>query len=549
MSISRVPGIRHLHGVETEMLITFLVPSPPDISAFGVRSLSAYLRSLGHETRIIFLPGSIGRLNKSGAFAYRYSPAVIDELIELSRGSDLIGVSFMTNYFDRAMQVTEAIKKALKIPVVWGGIHPSCKPEEALGYADMVCIGEGEETLRELCEKMNSGGGYYETPGLWFRKSGNIVRNPLRPLLRDLDSIPHFDFSNNNHFILSKDQKHIMRLNDDILGETLPLLPFFGSTLKRAYRTMTDRGCPHRCSYCNVSNLKAMYKGDSSPYLRARGIANVIDELVSVKRRFPFIEVIQFFDDTFFARPLKQLEEFAALYKEKVSLPFYCQASPSTLTGEKLSCLIDAGLVYVEMGIQTGSKRIRDMYHRTESNEKILEVTRLLHRHSAQLLPPDYHIIIDNPWETAGDLLETARLLFQVPKPYGLCISSLVFFPGTELYNKAVSEGLIENETRDIYRKPFYLPPKKTYQDFLIYLLTFQHFPRLILSAMMSDRAVRSFSRLRLSLLYGMSYALGEGIRLGLKGLRAVLRGDWKRIVDYLKKLLIRDPVVAGRKN
>jgi radical SAM superfamily enzyme YgiQ (UPF0313 family) len=291
-----------------------------------------------------------------------------------------------------------------------------------------------------------------------------------------------------------------------------------------------------------------MYREDSSPYLRARGIASVIDELVATTERFPFVEVIQFFDDTFFARPLKHLEQFAALYKEKVALPFYCQASPTTLTGEKLSCLIDAGLVYVEMGIQTGSRRIKEIYRRPESNEKILEVTRLLHRYSDTLLPPDYHIIIDNPWETADDTLETARLLFAIPKPYGLCISSLVFFPGTELYRRAVNEGLIKDETRDIYRKPFYIPPKRTYQNFLIYLLTFQNFPRWILSALMNDRAVRFFSRLRLAPVYSIFYAVGETIRLGLKGVHAVMRGDWIRIAGYIKRLFIRDPVAAGRK-
>lgn len=530
------------------MIMTLIAPTPPDISAFGVRSLSSYLRANGHETKIIFLPGSIGLLKEGGKFIYNYDKLVLEQIVEICRGSDLIGVSFMSNYFDRALQVTEGIKGHLAVPVIWGGIHPSCKPEESLKYADMVCIGEGEEALLELLDRFKGRKEYSDIGGIWFRKGSEIVKNQIRPLINGLDALPQFDFSNANHFIYDKDSRKIVPLNDEIFMKTLPLLPYFNNTLKRAYRTMTDRGCPHKCAYCNVSNIKAMYKNDKSPYLRERSIKKVIDELVDIKRRFPFVEVIQFFDDTFFARPYRQLEEFAILYKEQVSLPFYCQASPTTLSEEKLKCLVAAGLVYVEMGIQTGSKRIKELYHRLESNEKILEGTNLLQKYSSKLMAPDYHIIIDNPWETWEDTMETVRLLFKAPKPYGLCISSLVFFPQTELYNKAIREGIIKDELSEIYRKPFYVPPKRTYPNFLIYLLTFQRFPRWILRLLLNKQVATFLAQKKLSVFYRASYAIGETLRFSMKGGRAVLRGDWKRILNYCEHLIVKDPVVAGRK-
>jgi len=530
------------------MKMTLLAPTPPDISSFGVRALSSYLRSKGHQTKIVFLPGSIGLLKEGGTFVYTYSNETLDQITDLCRDSDLIGVSFMSNYYDRAITVTQSIKKSLKVPVIWGGIHPSCKPEECLEYADMVCVGEGEDALLELFERMSGGGDVHGVQGVWSRKGAEIIRNGHRPLIRDLDVLPHFDFSNEGHYICARDSRDIVPLTDDIFRKSLPVLPYFDGSLKIAFRTMTDRGCPHKCAYCNMSNIKEMYRDEGTPFLRARSIGNVIDELATMKNKFPFVEVIQFFDDTFFARPFKQIEQFSALYREKVGLPFYCQASPTTLTQEKLACLVDAGLVYVEMGIQTGSKKIKELYHRPESNEKILEVTNLLHEYRSRIMTPDYHVIIDNPWETTNDIMETVRLLFKIPKPYGICISSLVFFPGTELYNKAVGEGLIQDETTDIYRKPFYIPPKKTYPNFLIYLLTFQHFPRWLLSHMIGDRAVRFFSRVKVGPLYSLFYAVGESLRLAIKGWKAFRRGDWKRIVDYLKRLIMHDPVVAGRK-
>ena len=62
-----------------------------------------------------------------------------------------------------------------------------------------------------------------------------------------------------------------------------------------------------------------------------------------------------------------------------------------------MECLVNAGMVYVEMGIQTGSERIKHLYNRNESNEKIIKATELISRYLPRILPPDYHIILDNP--------------------------------------------------------------------------------------------------------------------------------------------------------
>ncbi|MBF0538265.1 MAG: B12-binding domain-containing radical SAM protein [Nitrospirae bacterium] len=530
------------------MKLTLITPTPPDISAFGVRSLSAYLRGKGHAVDIIFLPGSIGLLKEGGGYVYSYEPALLDQIVEFCRNSQLIGLSFMTNYFDRATQVTQRLRKTLRTPIIWGGIHPSCKPEEALDFADIVCVGEGEEALLELMQHMQTGTDFHGIAGLYFKKDANIIRNPLRPLISNLDVLPPFDFSNNAHYIYDKDTEGIVPLDTKFFKDVLPFLPYHDGRLKRAYRTMTDRGCPHRCAYCNVSNLKAMYKDNKTPYLRQRSVPVVIQELVDIRRRYPFIEVVQFFDDTFFARPLREIEEFAGLYRQQVGMPFYCQASPTTLTEEKLLPLIEAGLTYVEMGIQSASSRIKALYRRTESNEKVIEAAKLLHRYRSKLLPPDYHIILDNPWEEVSDTVETARLLHRLPKPYGLCISSLVFYPQTELYVKAIAEGIIKDDVTQVYRRPFYMPPKSNYQNFLIYLSTFQHFPRSIMTILLSQGTVVFFSALRLNAFYDVLYKVGELTRLVSKGLAALKNHDWRRIKLFAAKLTAKDRIVSGRK-
>ena len=116
-------------------------PTPLDVSAFGVRSLSAFLKQKGINVRNIFLSGGVEKYRYRKDYLYRYDKKLIDEVIDLCKGSDLVGISLMTNYFERAIQITSEIKFATDLPVIWGGIHPTVMPEECIKYSDMVCIG------------------------------------------------------------------------------------------------------------------------------------------------------------------------------------------------------------------------------------------------------------------------------------------------------------------------------------------------------------------------------------------------------------------------
>lgn len=506
--------------------IVLITPTPVDISAFGVRALSAYLKREGHQTELIFLPGGTEQMKFNRNYVYSYDREIIDQIVDISKGADLIGVSFMSQYFDRAVQITNAIRKATHTPVIWGGIHPTVKPEQSLQYADMVCRHEGEGALQELLEKIDKGADYYSTKNIWFRKNGTIIKNDSRPYIQELDALPFVDFDLQGHYILDPLKNSIVAMDDQHLKRHLPHLPYFHHKFKVTYRTMTSRGCPHQCTYCASSALTT---------LRRRSVSHVISELMAIKKKYPFIEMINFFDDTFFAAPIGYFEEFKDAYKKSIGLPFYAQCSPTTLNEAKLSCLVDAGLIFNEMGIQTGSERTQKLYKRVVPNEKVLEAAQLLHRYGPKLLPPHYHIILDNPWESEEDLLDTLKLVLKLPRPFKFCIASLIFFPGTELYERAKREGLITDEIKEVYRKPF-LYPRGTYLNYLIYLAGLQYVPRWILKLLSIKPLVLLFSHDWLTGFYERMYHLTEKIRLFEKGIVAVTTGDFKRIYRYVTR-------------
>ncbi|PIE72314.1 MAG: B12-binding domain-containing radical SAM protein [Deltaproteobacteria bacterium] len=516
--------------------VTLITPCPPDISAFGTRSISSFLRSKGHQTNIIFFPGVIGLQGGEGTSGQYYNDTILTQVKEICSDSSLVVISFMTSYLERAIQLTTTIRKDTSARVLWGGMHTMLKPETVLDYHDLILVGEGEEAILELVEQITAEKSVDNIQGIWTRKNGHIIDNGIRPPIQDLDQLPFYDFSSQHHYLHEPEFNRISIMNEESFKNYLTPMPFFNNTLKLTYRTITDRGCPHVCTYCNAPALKRLFEPCNVPYFRHRSPAHVIKELSYIIKKYPFVEAIQFFDDTFFSRPARWFEEFAIEYKKQIDLPFYCQTSPTTVNRKKLELLMDAGLVFIEMGIQTGSDKIRKLYRRKETNQMILDGVRLIHSYFPRLMMPVYHFIIDNPWETEEDQMDTVRLIADFPKPFGLAVASLIFFPDTGLFERARDEGLVFLEKDEAFHPPFYIPHQKNYPGFLLYLLTFPYFPKSILKVLMHHNVAAFFSRHTPQTFYQAAHSIGEFVRSAIKGFHLILRGDFKRIIRYFKR-------------
>ncbi len=470
-----------------------LVSPYPDVHAFGPRTLSACLKRAGHSVQLVFLPHP---------FAERYSEQTLTELAALAKGTDLLGISLMTNFFENAVQLTQALQGRIGVPVLWGGIHPTVRPAECMEHADMVCVGEGEETVVELAARMERGQSIRNIQGLWLRDKQDIVCNPPRLLISDLDSIPFPDYEVETHFILSE-------------GHLRPMdMPLLAHYTRGIYMTLATRGCPFGCAYCCNNTLNSMFPGHKT--VRKRSVDNVIKELAQVKARLPFVQRIQLDDDAFFLYTDGEIQEFAQRYKESVGLPLAVTgATPSTLSESKLSSLVDAGLIFIRLGIQTASERTKRLYGRHMPNKEVEEAVRVIHQFQDRIPLPAYEVIVDNPWETDQDLVDTLMFMANLPPPYYLFVYSLTFFPETDLYRRAKEEGIITDDLRDVYRKAMYLP-RRTYLNRLFLLLHvyarrgYSIPPRWM--AILTQRALR---RSRLAWLpYAMLRAVGAGFEL-----------------------------------
>ncbi|HHT9111845.1 MAG: B12-binding domain-containing radical SAM protein [Planctomycetes bacterium] len=465
------------------MKITLISPYP-DITAFGIRTISAYLKNHGHKTQLIFLPDPFGDNLAFGV--KRYNESVLDALIPLCKDSNLIGISLMTNFYEGAVQITKKLKAGLESPIIWGGIHPTIRPEESIEHADIVCMGDGEDSLLELVTRMGKGEPYIDIKNLWFKGSGKVVKNPPRNLSHNLDIYPRPDYSMDDHHIMYEGK--IQPLTFALMKQYFEKGTVSQYLKKIGYQTMTGRGCPHKCTYCINDTLKTMYNNDN--YLRWRSTAHVIDELLWVKESLHYVGYIWISDDAFFARNKNNLEEFCKEYKEKIGLPFTCLASPMTISEEKMEMLVDAGLIYLQMGVESGSKRIQELFNRKQmDNEKLMKAFRIINKYKDRMYPPSYDFILDVPYETDMDKVDSLKLIAEIPKPFHLQPFSLVLYPGTKLYEQARKDGLIADEKKQIYEKS-YTMRSQTYLNLLITLSKNGKFPSPLLRFFVSSPTV-----------------------------------------------------------
>ncbi|MFC1698996.1 B12-binding domain-containing radical SAM protein [Candidatus Omnitrophota bacterium] len=402
---------------------------PQSTIANGVRCLSTRLRENNYPVRLIFEQGNTNRMICDSNYIYRYKQSVLDEIIEFCQGADLVGFSLMTNFFDRARQLTVEIKKRLSVPVVWGGIHPTMCPEESLEYADIVCIGEAENSLIELIKKMEQGRDYFDTRGFAFKKNGQIIKNDPSQLVK-ADEIPPPDYNYQEHWIISEGR--LIKLSEK------GFLKLNGNQLSYA----TSRGCPYKCSYCGNNVLLKLYPDG---FLRARSLTGVVNELERIVNKIPGINKIFFNDDNFMSHTIDEFREFAAMYKRKVNLPFSCITTPAS-NEQKFKILSGVGLQAVYFGLQTVNENVLREYNRPVSNSKVRQAAMDLAKYESKI-KINFDVILDSPFETDYERLNTIRFLLDLPLKFSLWFFSLTFYPGTALTAKAVKEGIIKKST------------------------------------------------------------------------------------------------------
>jgi len=303
---------------------------------------------------------------------------------------DLIAISSTEDMWQLGMMLLNGIREykiSNNIPVIAGGVFPTFAPEIAIknDLVDMVCVGEGENALLDLCYRIGKGKSYENVTNLWVKKSGSLIKNNITSPV-DINSSPIIDVS------LFEEK----RLYRPMAGKWYKMLPI-----------ETIRGCPYKCAYCNSPTQVDMYKNRiNSNFFRKKKSSLVYKEAKYFKEKLG-AEYLYFWADTFLAMNNQEFDEFCEMYRD-INLPFWMQTRPETLTEDKIKRLSEVGLHRISFGVEHGNEEFRKKYlARSFKNEDLIEKLKIPHRYGVQF---SVNNITGFPNETRDLAMDTIEL-------------------------------------------------------------------------------------------------------------------------------------------
>ncbi len=336
---------------------------------------------------------------------------------------DLIGISVMTLTYHKVKEIINHIKKILpQTKIVLGGVHPSSCPEESLVdlKVDFVVIGEGEETIVELCNTLEKKGecDFNIIRGLAFLQEGRFIKNSPRKLISDLNSLPY-------------PARHLLNM------EKYFVPPGFirGLFFDRIATIMTSRGCPFECIFCSQKYIFGRT-------YRRRSVPNVIEEIIVLKSSYG-IEGIHFMDENFIVNK-QWIKEFCAEVG-KLNICWSCEARANSVDPGILKLMEDSGCLQVDLGIESGSNRVLKSLKKRLTIEEIQEGCQLIKNAGIRIF---VNVLIGSPQETKKELYATYDLLRKIKPDFGVA-NFLTAIPGTELYSKYIKEGGVSYYKRE----------------------------------------------------------------------------------------------------
>ena len=339
---------------------------------------------------------------------------------------DLLALSCTEDMWELGIKILDEVKEYKNknnIPVVAGGVFPTFAPEICIKYnlIDLVCVGEGENALIDLCNKIENKKPYTDVTNLWIKKDAKIIKKNTISNPVDINKTPIIDTS--------------------LFEESRLYRPMAGKVYKM-YPVETIRGCPYTCRFCNSPDQMKLYKGLGHKFFRKKSMDLVYKELKHFKEEHK-IEYNYFWADTFLAMNKKEFEEFCDMYKE-IHLPFWMQTRPETINDYNIKKLSEVGLHRISFGVEHGNEEFRaKILDRRWKNKDIIERLKIPHKYGVQF---SVNNITGFPTETKKLAFDTIELNRHIDAD-NQNIYAFVPFHGTPLRKMCEDLGLIKPET------------------------------------------------------------------------------------------------------
>ncbi|TAL24971.1 MAG: radical SAM protein [Nitrospirae bacterium] len=433
----------------------------------GTLYVAAVLQRAGHEVKFL-----------NGAFITH------DEILrEIKKFKpEFIGIYSTTFGWQKAKQTAEDIRK-LTPPVLplskgrskeglpficAGGPYPIAVQERCLEDAgecfDAIVTGEGEFTSLEIIERLQAGKNLDGVPGVVYRENGKIIKNPQRPLIADLDSLPF--------------------PARELLGDADLYIPPPATYKRKPVAVlMTSRGCNRRCIYCFQID-KERKSG-----VRYRSVENVLKEIeLCIAQGY---REIKFIDDTLAADYDRAMSIAQEIKKRRLDFTWFASACVNQVDRPLLQAFKDAGCWAILFGAESGVQKNLNAIKKGTTLEQIQKAVKAAKDVGLKVSAP---FMFGIPGETFEEGLQTIEFAVDL-NPDMANFHAITPFPGTYLYDNLDKYGTISNELTDYtYQGAAFIPHTMTRDEILkLRQIAFKRFysrPSFILKKLLELRSL-----------------------------------------------------------
>jgi len=462
----------------------------------GVCQLSAVLQQAGHKVDVII-----------GSDWDSMYPEI------KSYDPDVIAISMITSYRQYALNLARKIKESgLKAMVFVGGYDASFFPQtiEQNKDIDVLCLGEGDGPMTELCNALDKKEDYSGIPSLWVRTKDGIVKNPMRQLNMDMDSRPWED-------------RELYRKYD------------FFHDIEFA-QVMVGRGCPHLCSYCYNHQYRRMYAEiGSKKYTHLRSVENVIGELLVLKNKYKYR--VMFFNDSTLTYDKRWLIPFCKRYKEEINLPFTINGVVNEIDEEVCKALAETGCLYLlRFGLEAGNEKFRlGVLNRTNTNEQYDKATALLKKYGIRY---SMSFMLGLPGETLDMSFETLDMAARISNKSSVhAVNVFKPFPKLDITEYGINMGVYDRSLSADVNSPIGSNRENIYNNFRSdeegrIIENLSRFAHLYIRHPWMRPMIKKLIKLPDNQLYRMLWRVSETYYTG----RAHTHSSWKFALKYLVK-------------
>lgn len=370
----------------------------------GTMILATLLRQAGISARIL----RFGQMkNMDGDYRL-----FLEEIVERILSMEPRSVSFYTLWpqYHIMLRIAKELKQRCpELPIVLGGPQASLTAKPTLAaapYVDYICSGEGELTVVPFFQALLRGDKekLVQVPGLYYRSGDAVMANPAEVPLCDLNTLAQWDEA------LFADDYSERKEKLASPGYFMPI--------------EAGRGCPFSCTFCTTSNFwRRTY--------RLKSAERLIADIRYYKERFGITSFL-FSHDAFTAN-MRLVEEVCdRLIAEDLQIRWTCSSRIDRMTEALARKMIQAGMVRIELGVETGSQ---DMQRRINKHLDLAQVRRMTEFLLSQKIRVVLFFMHGFPDETEEELAQTVSLHMDMLDAgvYYASMSFCRFNPGTAI--------------------------------------------------------------------------------------------------------------------